>query len=395
MAKPKTRDDDLPRYRCLAIDGGGLYGYISALWLRQLCDRDPEFLKGQSVDLYAGISSGAVNSLLLAKYENPRDAVLSGELESFWTARCGVFSNSNPLFAYLSLCGVTGWYGMQDFLDQLEQHFGDRTLGDLPQKVIICTFNMSGKDKPIDFGPRHPHGGDAGRFLGTWAQPTSNEDSWRPKIFTNFRTDRDQKYRVVDVAYGAATPVGFRAVRGGITDGAIFTANPSLNAIGAMVHVLTSGVYRDQYPDAPRSAGGVLDQLSLLSVGDGSISPHYWLKNFDFSLMQVGMFPTNPPQGQWYPPSFAATLDAPAQDTTYVSKMLLNNRFHRIDPGLMNTPVLISSIIARFPMWRDLFLQRMRTVINSQPSVKAVDDVITYLANGWQDPIVPPNVPPS
>ena len=48
------------RIRVVSIDGGGLYGLTQAIWLRKLCEQDPEFLKPHDDVRYffAGTSSG-------------------------------------------------------------------------------------------------------------------------------------------------------------------------------------------------------------------------------------------------------------------------------------------------------------------------------------------------
>src|SRR5690242_19279812 len=101
--------------RIVSIDGGGIYGLTSATWMRQLCERDPNFLKptgpGAQIPLLAGISSGAVNALLLAKEPDPRQALLDGVIQAFWKEPIGAFSHSNPWTAWWSLYGVGGWFG--------------------------------------------------------------------------------------------------------------------------------------------------------------------------------------------------------------------------------------------------------------------------------------------
>src|SRR5688500_1021126 len=113
-------DPEASQYRILSIDGGGLYGLVSALWLQQLCQEDETLLRdplpssgtGTSVPdrpqyLFSGASAGAVTVLLLAKHDNPRDGL--AEAVDFWKARVGAFSNVlNPMAAWLSLFNLGG-----------------------------------------------------------------------------------------------------------------------------------------------------------------------------------------------------------------------------------------------------------------------------------------------
>lgn len=240
------------RRRVLSIDGGGIYGLTSARWLRRLCQQEPSFLSGEDVCLFAGCSSGAVNCLLLAKHERPREAVLAGELEDFWHDP-GTFTNSDPMGQMLSWMELSGWFGEKDFMDLLARHFADRTLGDLKHRVLISTFNWGGAppefpepDKP---GPRPPTSvatlcQEIAKACAAW-RPVSGagepkrvrEDRrrWHPQMFSNAPDSADRRFRVVDIAYGAATPPGFRALRGGIGDGASFSASPTVDAIAHLV----------------------------------------------------------------------------------------------------------------------------------------------------------------
>ena len=205
-------------FRILSLDGGGIYGLCTAIMLRKLAERDPEFLRGDSVSLFVGTSAGAINALILAQYENPRDCVLSGELESVWTD-AGIYSNTlDPFSAYLSLFGITAFLGSQDLLVFLKNRFGDKTLGDLHHRVLIDTFDWSGGETP------------------------SGEDTtWRPKLFDNFIEDgSDRHRRIVDIAYGAGSPPGLRAIRNGLGDGGIFAPNPTMSGLAKAVQHLST-----------------------------------------------------------------------------------------------------------------------------------------------------------
>src|SRR5690349_6942299 len=120
-------------YRILSIDGGGIYGLVSAIWLRKLSEIDETFLEPGSIGLFAGISAGAVSSLILATQQDPRKALREGLLERFWTERVGAFSNvMNPMAAWLSLFNIGGWVGEADFRYVLEKYIDPKmTLGDL------------------------------------------------------------------------------------------------------------------------------------------------------------------------------------------------------------------------------------------------------------------------
>ncbi|HLL82664.1 MAG TPA: hypothetical protein VK420_08420, partial [Longimicrobium sp.] len=63
-----------PKSKLLCLDGAGVYGLMTAIWLRKLAERDPTFLADMrpvsfeswpECNVIAGASSGAVNALLL------------------------------------------------------------------------------------------------------------------------------------------------------------------------------------------------------------------------------------------------------------------------------------------------------------------------------------------
>lgn len=399
-------------FHILAMDGGGIYGLVSAIWLRQLCEQIPTFLEGSSVDMFAGISAGAINVLLLCKYDNPREAVLKGELENFWLEDVGAFSNVNPMSAWLARMGLGGLVGEEDFLTQLEKYFGDMTLGDLRQSVLIPTFNWTGQRKDIDFGPRGARGhfalarGSRGEARPWWVSPKfAAGDAWRPKVFSNMPGDADCKYRVVDIAYGAATPAGIRAVRGGIGDAATYTGNPAMEAISGAVHLMryherskkephetykaSIDPVRSQMEQRPvmvydEGAGRYLDRVSMMSIGNGAVAPNYWLQNFDFSLALMSMLPTNPLTGFLAPPGLEAQFNGTAKAAHYFCTELLGRRYHRLCPQLMPTPVVAATLMCRYPALKDAMVRQIRGRTDSIDSRWAVQRAASFLKNGWR-----------
>ncbi|MEJ2206776.1 MAG: patatin-like phospholipase family protein [Gemmatimonadota bacterium] len=368
------------QWRILSIDGGGIYGYTAALWLREMCERDPDFLAGDSVDVFTGCSSGAVNSLLLASEENPRDAILEGKLEDFWQ-QPGTFTNSDPVRNLLSYYGLTGWYGERDFLDLLESAFGQKTLGDLPHKVFISCFDWHGLGHGPTFGRSAVN-----PFTFPRGDTGSPDRCWEPYFFNNFVpewTDNDDRgTRVVDVGYAAATPPGFRAMRGGVGDGASFNANPSADALSALL-VYARSHAPDKHPDDVCAA--VLPRTTLLSLGDGSRQPHSWWAAGDFGFMSFSALPTNLRSGALFPPTFYSALQPASENSDHIVRGFLGDRYYRLNPGVMALPTLMAAFVAKWRPCRDWILNHIRAGVRHEDSVKAVEGALEFITAGpWK-----------
>jgi hypothetical protein len=417
--------------RILSLDGGGIYGLVEALWLKELCISDETFLDGTDIDLFAGCSSGAINALLLARYDRPRDAVLGGVLEAFWTDQ-GTFTNSDPMGAWLSLFGLTPWFSERDFLQQLERHFGNITLRELKKNVLISAYNWTGGTPTFTpasqqipwpfslFAPQPLSGGMPGG------------ESWGPKYFVSYRlpeqlqsfipNDPNLDYRVVDIAYGAATPPGFRKIRAGIGDGASFTANPAVAAIASIRWFELSDVLREAVERSPvelKSHGHAdssrqddqalsavfqlvrqyletqgrdfLSRVSVLSVGSGQFMPAYWSRDIDLGFSTFQSLPTNPAMGVWYSPS-AYSLDPATKGDEYTCWTLLGDRFYRLNPQVLSMPTVMAAFVARFPGWRDGLLNQIQTAVGSFGSRQALVGARQFLSKGWHGAAVPDDV---
>ena len=219
----KAIGDQAPPYRVLAMDGGGIYGIFTAIMLRKLCEKMPTFLADDRVTLFAGTSAGAVNALLLAKYENPRDVVTNRMLEKTFREDWAYANRLNPVTGVLSLFGLTSWSGKDDFYSGLERHFGSMRMKDLKHRVLITAFDLWGE-----------RAGSSARSRRGGSSP--GPQRWKPKVFYNFPGEEpDRELYVKDVAYGAASPPTVRPVVNGITDGGFFADDPSINAIAKIV----------------------------------------------------------------------------------------------------------------------------------------------------------------
>jgi hypothetical protein len=174
-------------------------------------------------------------------------------------------------------------------------------------------------------------------------------------------------------------------VRGGIGDAGVYTANPAVNAISEVIRDIH--YFKKIVPPEVQgwNAGDVLERIALLGLGDGSVIPHYWLSNFDLSGQQFGKLPTNPFMGQWYPPSTTSDLNASAEEQTFIAQNLLGpERFHDMDPGIMQFPTLTATVLARFPAWKQFFVDRIYRATATAPSVQAVSEAGAFLKSpGW------------
>ncbi len=419
---------DEKNIRILSVDGGGIYGLVSAIWLRQLCEQDEEFLTGKDIDVFAGISAGALMVLLLAKEECPRDFVLRGGLEKFWAEQVGVFSNEvDPVKSWLSLWNVGGWFGEADFLQQLDRHFGEMTFADLKHDVVISTFDWVGTPSPSQHSTHNPAQWSpwaSQSFTEPWAAwaSVSTNSNWRPRIFTR---QHDKTSKVRDIAYAAATPAGFRAVRDGLSDAGIFAVSPSVHALSAILYAqqrnekelkktfnkvieklkriqdLTvqfpitergpeaksvsdevanqAGDARKQMTDELLPVIAPLQNISMLSVGNGSQTPAFWLRDFDLSSLQMSLVPTNPFSGHFYPPNASLMLDGLSGDVANTCKLVLGKRFHRLNAPLLSTPLLMATMLCRFPQWRQFFVQQIQFLTEQPLSKDAVDGAMRFL----------------
>jgi hypothetical protein len=253
MTTTPTQDK---RYRILSLDGGGIYGLFSILMLRQLCRGDDHvcLLENGCGDLLAGTGAGAINALILAKYEDPRDGL--DEAVEFWSDE-RLYRNSalwsmatdfqgwmsilaspaspqekydqsmrywdgkrsvlDPWNAWTEMLGMGSWYGANDVLSVLRNHFDGLRLGDLKQNVLITAFDWSGD-----------------------ADAPTNERHWKPKVYYNFPdSEKDRRSSVVDVAMSAMSWMFNQPVYNSEQGGEWYAPDPTMCAVVKAVNFIS------------------------------------------------------------------------------------------------------------------------------------------------------------
>ncbi len=204
----------------LAMDGGNGYNTASVLTgVQTQLGSNPDastFLNG--VDLFAGTSDGGINALYLAFNENPT-AALAG-IGTFWQDILKDMSpcaDWNPGSLLGALVGHRSILSSEPMEQTFIEYFGqDTTLGDLPHKVLIVSFQLDNERE------RHP--------------------LWVPRFFTNWGPHATPDEKVVDVALRtSALPIEMPIYQAmseegpGFVDGGVVANNPGMCALSRII----------------------------------------------------------------------------------------------------------------------------------------------------------------
>jgi len=266
-------------YRILSLDGGGLRGVLTAKLLERLETAHPGFLS--QVDLFAGTSTGGVLALGLALGLSPTDM---GQL--YREAADKVFADStwDDIRDLGKLRGAD--YSNQPLRQAILERIGEVTLGDLPKRVLISSFQ-------VDNNPRTPGA------LRTW----------KPKFFHNFPgPDSDAGEKVVDVALRTSAAPTYFPIYQGYVDGGVVVNNPSMCALAQALQ--------------PETGGQKLREVALLSIGTGASSKYLPHQDADWGL------------AQWAPHLVSMTIEGGVGVADYQCRQMLGRRYLRINPVL-------------------------------------------------------------
>ena len=292
-------------YRILALDGGGIRGYLTILLLEKLAKERPGFL--EQIDLFAGTSTGSIIALALASGKSPCEVRSLYESEGKNIFHDSLCDNIRDLGFALG-----AKFGNKNLKSILTGYFGDMKLEDLPKRVLVASFDL-------DHPPTAP---DKPRM-------------WKAKFFHNFPgLGSDGCQSVVDVALcSSAAPFYFPSYQG-FVDGFVVANNPSMCALAQVVKL--PGAEDDGDPTALKDEGTAvadLQDIALLSLGTG-LNPRYiddneadwgWIK----WMIQLS------PKRQWYMlPLVFMMWEGSIELANFQCRQFLGRRFHRLDPLL-------------------------------------------------------------
>ncbi len=280
-------------YRILALDGGGMRGYLTARLLQRLEEMRPGWIS--KVDLFAGTSTGSIIALALAYSLSTREIST-------------IYARDAPKIFAVSLTdrlldggGLIGpRYRVRRLGALLRGVFHDLRLVDLDKRVLVPAFRLDGAD------------------------PTDSHRRWRPQLFHNFPdAGANEQLTARQVAlYSSAVPAVFASVDGYV-DGGVYAANPTLCAIAQTL------------ASAQAATGGLgIDRLHVLSVGTGLGSLRIEGDRLDWGLMQ------------WARPLLGLVLDAGTAAVDFQARHLLGSAYHRLNPWIEGEPIMLDDVEA-------------------------------------------------
>lgn len=268
----------MAKYRILSLDGGGLRGLITARLLARLNAHPAIAGWLDTVDLFAGTSTGGILALGLASGKTPE------EICDVYKQRGGVIFDDSIWDNLRDLGKTIGAdYSSKGLKAELKKVFGTLQLKDLKRKVAIPTFDLDNED-------------------------VATRRTWKPKIFHNFKgADSDGEQLVANIAlYTSSAPTYFPSADGYI-DGGVYANNPSIVALAQAIS------RRNQA--AERAA---LDDVVLLSLGTGVSLTYIKGQTLDWGY------------AQWAQPLINVLMDGVAGISDYQAQQLLDDRYHRL-----------------------------------------------------------------
>lgn len=264
--------------RILSFDGGGIMGLFTTTILERLVAAHPALL--QRTDLLAGTSTGGIIALGLA------DGMAPVHLSRLYREKAGKIFDDSFWDNMLDLGNAIGAdYSQKGLARELRNVFADRTLADLPKRVLVPAFDLMAEPKP----PR--------------------PRVWKPKFFHNYPgPDSDGAEPIVDVALRtSAAPTYFPSHQGYI-DGGVVANNPSMAAVAQALD--------------PRAGNGALHEIVLLAIGTGMEPKFIKGEKLDWGW------------GEWARPLVSLMISGVMGVADHQCRLLLRERYRRIDRTL-------------------------------------------------------------
>ncbi len=268
----------MPKYRIIAIDGGGVKGLFAAVVLQRLVAAYPRLVR--NTDLCAGTSTGSIIALGLAAGKTP------ARLVSLYKKHAAHIFDDSFWDDLIDLGNAAGAdYSNDNLKEVLRDEFGNGTLKGLGKRVLVPAFDLDAPRKG-----RRPR-------------------TWKPKFFQNYPgPGSDEGEKIVDVALrSSAAPTYFPSYQGYI-DGGVVANNPSMAALAQAIDRKT-GKQR-------------LEDILLLSLSTGTEPKYIEGDDLDWGW------------GQWARPLVNVMIGGSMGVADYQCQRLLGDSYRRIDTYL-------------------------------------------------------------
>jgi patatin-like phospholipase/acyl hydrolase len=278
----------MSHYHILSLDGGGIRGVLTATLLQRLEAAFPGFMS--TFDLFAGTSTGGILALGLASGLTPEQA-------RDLYVRCGEKVFADTLVDDIRDLGnmIGAEYSTEPLKEVLTEQFGEMTLGELPKRVLISSFDLD--NDPAD---------------------SLTIRTWKPKFFHNFPgEDSDANQKVVDVAIRTSAAPTFFPIYQGYIDGGVIANNPAMCALAQALH--------------KKTGGQKLKDVVMLSLGTGRNPRYLPEQNSDWGL------------AQWAPNLVSLILEGSVGTAEYQCQQILGKACMRINP-LLPVPISLDRI---------------------------------------------------
>ena len=266
-------------FRILSLDGGGIRGMLTATILSRIEQACPGFLS--KIDLFAGTSTGGLLALGFAYGFTPEYMINSYEQ---WGTQVFKDFFIDDLRDLGNLIGAD--YNYQPIKNALIKLFGGLTLGDLPKRVLISSFDL-----------------DNSRVKALSTR------TWKAKFFHNFPGDgSDENELMVDVGIRTCMAPTFFPIYQGYIDGGVVANNPSVCALAQALHSSTGRQ--------------TIDKVALISLGTGNNPRYLSSQDGDWGLVQ------------WAPHLIHMILEGSSGLADYQCRQFLQERYLRLNPFL-------------------------------------------------------------
>jgi patatin-like phospholipase/acyl hydrolase len=266
---------------------------MSLLLLRRIEEKRPGFLAAS--DLFVGTSAGGISAMILAADDDPVNGLENAI--RFWE-ESPIFLR-RPRHALAGFAGAAPLFSNRPLQMALQKVLGDKTLEDLPHKVLVASIQLDSRAENPELR------------------------SWRPRSLSNLDVERGAylKGSAVDIAMRSAAAPVIWPIHQGYVDGGLFANDPSMLALSRVLDE------RRKESTPGGHSREVLQDISLFSVGEGQV-PHYLQTGTEYWGWQQWLFHRRRPFAL-----LELALNSTAEAISEQCQLLLGNQqYYRLNP---------------------------------------------------------------